>query len=867
MPVATLKYVRIIIGYNQIWDVEKVEPGEKSSYWWSKEDLKKMRNDYREEVLMEGVRDLIRTRLRQDEDDPAVIEVQLEKIMSQPPNLIAAFLESAPSPRMKGVATQKKGSFGPQSTLPDGDDTDDDESVSSSSSSSSSDSNSSSSSSSDGGDDEDDAILRRQRRKKEEDAVSDSDIYAMFGVEVEERNSNHPSNESMEEGTKTEPKDPVRKNSTKTEPNRTQRPGASKRSTNKASQARNTKQKPSSLGNEDVESSSDGDDDDASPSPSDPDDSTSASLEAPSTKPEPAEILGAPLTIRRADHVNVPNRHQRHHHHHHHDKSKVPAPVSPKSPSAPSVTKGAANVRLTPRRKKDKILTAEDRKALGDRFRQAVLMVVAMERLDAMVKRTKEPAVFRRQSSLIDMYLPSDEERDEVNHRSMARKKKRKNGVGGADDEGSLDRSTHTADDENTECPICLGLVQPTQHRKITLLRRMLCRKCFSAHYTNRKESPMVSSTPRLKQTERKSNGRLGFYRKNHNRSLSPKREAMNLSLSPRREAKKSVTKLSNINRTKSLSPTRTHQPSGIALNSGESKQSNLMTRKGRRAMGKSPTQTDANQKPAEEGKTTTFGSESEVARRRVKSMSPGRLRASGGDDINSNSTSVRHSSTEEVQKTKLGSELDVVLRRVKSISPGRLRGSGEDSVDSKPTSVRKSATETAQKTKLGSDSEVALRRVKSISPRRLRGSSNEKVESKPASIRKRGSSADPSRSRVENRVLGHEAATSRSRQPTRRGVRPRPVKMITQKDARTDDEHPSTLRTATDKESTLDKKKRLKERLAKRRALQRSQPCKTEAATESSRPAGGLGNFLGEHGLASVSQDDDQNTIQSAPL
>ena len=43
--------------------------------------------------------------------------------------------------------------------------------------------------------------------------------------------------------------------------------------------------------------------------------------------------------------------------------------------------------------------------------------------------------------------------------------------------------------DERTECPICLGLVKATQQRKIMLLRKQLCKKCYGRHYINKEDN------------------------------------------------------------------------------------------------------------------------------------------------------------------------------------------------------------------------------------------------------------------------------------------------------------------------------------------------------------------------------------------
>ncbi|KAL3932106.1 MAG: hypothetical protein SGARI_004047, partial [Bacillariaceae sp.] len=92
MAVPSLKYVRIIVGHNQIYEVDTVTQEEKGDYWWTKVELRQMRNDYKEEIMMEGIRQLVKTRMEQEEDDPEIIEERVDEIMQQPPQNIAAFL-------------------------------------------------------------------------------------------------------------------------------------------------------------------------------------------------------------------------------------------------------------------------------------------------------------------------------------------------------------------------------------------------------------------------------------------------------------------------------------------------------------------------------------------------------------------------------------------------------------------------------------------------------------------------------------------------------------------------------------------------------------------------------------------------------
>jgi len=134
-----------------------------------------------------------------------------------------------------------------------------------------------------------------------------------------------------------------------------------------------------------------------------------------------------------------------------------------------------------------------NKKSLGDRFRQGVLAVVATERLEKMVKRaplSPPPTnILSMSSRLIEMYLPSDEEKEDDDKNS--------------DDDDSSDDDSCC--DENSECPVCLGLVKSSQHRKIILLRRMLCKRCFDTHYIQRgvkhRKSHGTSAIPKGKES------------------------------------------------------------------------------------------------------------------------------------------------------------------------------------------------------------------------------------------------------------------------------------------------------------------------------------------------------------------------------
>ncbi len=151
------------------------------------------------------------------------------------------------------------------------------------------------------------------------------------------------------------------------------------------------------------------------------------------------------------------------------------------------------------------------RKAGKSRLRQGVLAVVAIDRLKKLVKKRSPPPtsidkVLASSSRLMDMYLPSDDELD--------------------DDIDSSDEND-SDDDSISDCPVCLDLVNPSQKRKVILLRRMLCKDCYFAHYINREDkdgtdtSKNKSFTKRSGEDIRGKNGRLNFDNKRDVQILS----------------------------------------------------------------------------------------------------------------------------------------------------------------------------------------------------------------------------------------------------------------------------------------------------------------------------------------------------------
>lgn len=108
---------------------------EKASYWWTKPQLQMIRDEYKDEVMMEGVRKLVKARVQQEEDDDDIIEERVEEVMKMDHGSIANFLQSVPT-KPKQTYNSKSYSDSDSDSDTDSDSDSDSESDSSSSSSS-----------------------------------------------------------------------------------------------------------------------------------------------------------------------------------------------------------------------------------------------------------------------------------------------------------------------------------------------------------------------------------------------------------------------------------------------------------------------------------------------------------------------------------------------------------------------------------------------------------------------------------------------------------------------------------------------------------------------------------------------------------
>ena len=650
------KNVSIDEGYNEVFEIERICPLEKAKHWWSKTEIKKIRNDYKNEVMMDGVRNLVKARIEQEEDDNEIIEERLDEIMADDPSSIARFLQSEPKPmesRSKKITKSKDKPSQSES------DTDSDSGSDSDSDSDSDDSSSSSSSS----EDDDWDILNRLRQKGEKEVQLNSEhqVCELLGVclcseekevqtlsTVKEQSSSSEgkgrktdttpkdkttsttaviesgSNPSISTGTATASSDIYSGNndddsisSSSSDDNHSSSSSSSftplalnlitlKTDTTPKDKTTSTTAVIGSGSNPSISTgtatatsdiySGNNDDDSISSSSSDDDHSSSSSSSSscssssssddelifsinkefvhckasevprnldvhPSNDTNPtehkedrprrrsssieseSESESEPIIENREASSNIlmsektrqndlssatmipennhytsttsdddsvtlennanddehktdeagPNIQMSEKTRHKNDKST--ATMIPENNHYKSIDNGdpvtlenntnddknkTDNIRPVKRRSKigkqetDIARFNNNRKLLGDRFRQGVLAVVAIKRLEKMVERAPlslpPTDILSMSSRLIEMYLPSDEEKEDHDKSS--------------DDDDSSDDDSCCND--NSECPVCLGLVKSSQHRKIILLRRMLCKRCFDTHYIHR---------------------------------------------------------------------------------------------------------------------------------------------------------------------------------------------------------------------------------------------------------------------------------------------------------------------------------------------------------------------------------------------
>eukprot|EP00536_Pseudo-nitzschia_multiseries_P001425 jgi/Psemu1/322063/estExt_fgenesh1_pg.C_180037 len=443
--------VTIDLDRNMIWEVERVCPHtEKSSYWWSKPQLKQFRKDYQNEVMLEGIRNLVRSKIKQQFDDPDTVEERVDKIMKLEPADIADFLQTKQKPKPKVAPT-----LAPKVSDNDKDNDDSGEN-------SKSDSDSSSPS------EEKEAKKKKALFEKERKAqlVADHRIYN----HVNDKEANETAVE-----TRSDKNPPL-------EPSVRDEDGGDSLSTSAST--------PSFVSFDDhslLLDDLDDDDEQLLHPPSHENTGTSESEGKEHSTPErsPMAILEPTLLDSGS----------------HHGKYTQLRSASTTTPFEIITTQPQNSHKIG-----DDYL--DDIDALRRRFRQGALAVVAMERLKKMVEKKQPPGsqeMWSSSSRLLDMYTASDdeeeEEEEEEENPGIMSDEEIPTPSAAADDDSDIeieivssddsdddeDYSTESGcsdDDELVDCPVCRGLVDPAQQqRQIILLRQTLCRRCFYEHY------------------------------------------------------------------------------------------------------------------------------------------------------------------------------------------------------------------------------------------------------------------------------------------------------------------------------------------------------------------------------------------------
>jgi len=408
--------VTIDVEQNEIWEVERVYPLERTSYWWTKPELKQIRDDYKNEVMMQGVKNLVKARVEQEEEDKGFIEERVAKIMQLDPGSIANFLQSIPK-KVEKLPTTLNSNFSPNGSnlisKP--------ESILDTDSGSNTDSGSDSDISSD----------------------SDSESFSSGSSSSSSDNEDERHNAGLTE--------------TRISFKFTARPAAlSINNWNAASKLLSTSNKEKDSNSYSSSSSC--------PLLSFSKDSLTPSksygeLNTQNVKNETHGDGLRPISL------VIGTAHE-----------MMNLSISNPTTSAASTSKKIKPILSESNTEMNCILQTEKSKSGKNRFKQGVLALLAMDRLEKIVKRNSSPpfALYNMLSSssrLVDIYLPSDDENQDDADATRS-------------DTSVLDSSC----EDISECPICLGLVDPKQQRKIILLRRMLCRRCFFSYYINREE-------------------------------------------------------------------------------------------------------------------------------------------------------------------------------------------------------------------------------------------------------------------------------------------------------------------------------------------------------------------------------------------
>mmetsp|Transcript_18347 Transcript_18347/g.42305 ORF Transcript_18347/g.42305 Transcript_18347/m.42305 type:complete len:504 (-) Transcript_18347:297-1808(-) len=387
--------VTIDTGHNEVWEVERVYPLERASYWWTKPQLKQIREDYKNEVMMEGVKNLVKTRVEQEEVDTRIIDERVEEIMQLDPGSIANFLQSIPK-KLEKLSTNFNAMLDSSN---DSNSLSNRDSISETDSDSDTDPDSDSESSSSGSENEEQMDNTALRETK-------------ITFEKTMKLNNNWDDESKLQYTSNDDND---------------LPSCSSSSQCKVLALSKDSLTPSQSHKDEMKMKI-----------------VKTETHSDCTSPSCVDIQSLHETLNSST-SNKPTL----------NKDKI-------LHSYKQISNREVQCNLQP----------EKKKSGKSRFKQGVLALLAMDRLERIVKRKSSPPfgvydMLLSDDQLLDMHLPSYNE-DVVDYLG--------------DQENDCENISCK---DLSECPICLHVVDPKQRRKIKLLRRMLCKECFFSYYIN----------------------------------------------------------------------------------------------------------------------------------------------------------------------------------------------------------------------------------------------------------------------------------------------------------------------------------------------------------------------------------------------
>lgn len=348
------------VDQNVVWEVERVYPLERAAYWWTKPQLKKIRDEYKNEVMMVGVRNLVETRVQLEEVDVRIVDERVEEIMQMDHGSIANFLQSVPTKAEKLLTNYNSNLSSSGDSNLDTDSESDTDSDTDSDSDSDSDSGSESSSSSAS------SSSSVKEEEREDDHLVRTESSLVITTQPQNSTSNDNDNDALSPSSSENNKDTLSLSSVSPSP----------------------QEGLISLQLHDEESEMN---------------ETNKNVDDSDRDPKTVDIQPVhetmPSTTLKSESARIHTLEKR---------KSLQLQTNQLNGNEQTPDKG---IKSNPK--------AMQRKSGRNRFRQGALAVIAVERLREMVKREPPPPSSLQQflsssSRLIDMYLPSDDEVDSL---------------------------------------------------------------------------------------------------------------------------------------------------------------------------------------------------------------------------------------------------------------------------------------------------------------------------------------------------------------------------------------------------------------------------------------------------------------------